>query len=102
MVRTRTTNDSIVEIDPEIERTFSRNLRQSLQDLVITSMMEQALRDLNPPDLTQQPLGVVVPPLASGVEFELDHEFIDLLPTFHGRPEEDSIMFVREFHDICV
>ena len=102
MVHTRTSNSFVVEIDLKIERTYLRNLRQSLQDLVTESMAEQSLRDLMHPDLTQQPLAVAVPPLANRVDFELRPEFISLLPKFHGRSSEDPIMHLSEFHDICM
>ena len=54
------------------------------------------------PDLTQQPLAVTIPALGQGVNFELKTGFINLLAQFHGLSEDDPIMHLSEFHDICM
>ncbi|XP_073525467.1 uncharacterized protein [Phyllobates terribilis] len=102
MVHTRCTNSPLLDFDSEIERTHLRNLRQALENLVVENMAARTLRELTAPNLAQQPLAVVVPPLDVGVSFELKSGVINLLPKFHGLAGEDPIMHLGEFHDICM
>src|ERR1044071_9873159 len=62
----------------------------------------RTLRERTMPNLTNQPQAVIVPPLAQGVTFELKTGIINLLPKFHGLANEDPIMHLNEFHDICL
>ena len=62
----------------------------------------RTLRERTMPNLTNQPQAVIVPTLAQGVTFELKTEIINLLPTFHGLSNEDPIMHLNEFHDLCM
>ena len=69
MVNTSASNSSTCVSDPDIERTFLRRLRESVQAIVLDFTMvdnengagARTLRDLMNPDLTQQPLAVIVP-----------------------------------------
>lgn len=101
MVHTRATNTPLLDFDPEIERAHLRRLRQALERLVTESMAEGTLRQLNEPELSQQHLGVKLPDLDVGVNFELKTSFIQLLPKFHGLAGEGPIMNLSEFHDVC-
>ena len=109
MVHTRATNSVLFEFDPEIartihfERNFLRNLQEDIQAIVIETMAgNQTLRQLTAPDLETQHLGITLPALDEGVHFELKTGFINLLPKFHGLANEDPIMHISEFHDICL
>ena len=110
MVNTRASNSYTCVPDLEIERTFLRRLRESVQAIVLDFAMVDNqpgagapnLLDLMNPDLTQQPLAVTVPALGDGVHFELKTGFINLLLRFHGLSMEDPIMHLSEFHDICM
>ena len=109
MVHTRATNSALLAFDPEIartthfERNFLRNLQEDIQAFVIENMAaNQTLRQLTAPDLETQRLGITLPALDAGVHFELKTGFINLLPKFHGLANEDPIMHLSEFHDICL
>ena len=104
MVHTRATDSSLVDFDPEIDRTFHRNLRTERLEVIPANMADgtRTLRELTAPDLTQQPLAVRVPALGDGVNFELKSGIINLLPKFHGLAGEDPIMHLSEFHDVCM
>ena len=105
MVHTRATNSILFDLDPEIERTFLQQLRQSVQNIVIESTMANqpqppTLRQLTDPDLTQHNLGVTFPVVDEWIHFEWKTGFINLLPKFHGLSGEDPIMHISEFNDI--
>ena len=83
MVSTRSSDPSTCVLDPEIERTFFRRLKESVHVVVLDFAMANqpappTLRDLMNPDRTQQPLAVTVPALGNGVHFELKTGFINL------------------------
>ena len=67
MVHTRATNSDLSDFDPEIERTLHSNLRTARQEAIPAIMgdIPRTLRELTAPDLTQQPLAVRVPALAT-------------------------------------
>ena len=104
MVHTRATDSSLVDFDPEVDRTFHSNSRTLRQEFIRANMGDETrtLRELTAPDLTQQPLAVRVPALGDGVNFELKSGVINLLPKFHGLAGEDPIMHLSEFHDVCM
>ena len=99
MVHTRATDSSLVDFDPEVDRTFHSNSRTLRQEFIRANMGDETrtLCELAAPDLTQQPLAVRVPALGEGVNFELKSGIINLLPKFHGLAGEDPIMHLSEW-----
>src|ERR1044071_1831042 len=104
MVHTHATDSSLVDFDPEVDRTFHSNSRTLRQEFICATMGDEThtLRELTAPDLTEQPLAVRVPALGNGVNFELKSDVINLLPKFSRLAGEDPIMHLSEFHDVCM
>lgn len=61
--------------------------------------IERTLKELDAPDLNQQPLCIEYPNLE--VAFELKSGLIRLLPTFRELVGEDPHKHLKEFHVLC-
>uniref|UniRef100_A0A803P9K0 Uncharacterized protein n=1 Tax=Cannabis sativa TaxID=3483 RepID=A0A803P9K0_CANSA len=59
----------------------------------------KTLKELDAPNLDQQPLCIHYPPL--DVNFELKFNLIHLLPAFHGLTSEDPNKHLKEFYIVC-
>ena len=55
------------------------------------------LKELTTPNLAQQPLAIVFPELADGVNFELKSGVVHLLPKFHGLSGRTPTSTCRNF-----
>ena len=120
MTVTRSSNQGVLQYDPEIERTL-RRLRRKVRrnseeyDLALDSLFasnfdleeeevmagNQTLKELATPDLNQQPLCITFPILDATTTFELKSGLIHLLPTFHGLTGEDPHKHLKELHVVC-
>ena len=108
MTVTRSSNQGVLQYNPEIERTLRRlrmKVRRSSEehDLALDSLFasdsdleeeevmarNQTLKELASIDLNQQPLCITFPTLDATTTFELKYELIHLLSTFHGLVGED-------------
>ncbi|XP_068666492.1 uncharacterized protein [Aristolochia californica] len=120
MVVSRSSNQSDLQFDPEIERTLRRLRRESQRNyeeknLPLDSPFDResyleeeevmagnrTLKELATPDLNQQPLCIMFPTLDATTTFELKSGLIHLLPTFHGLAGEDPHKHLKEFHVVC-
>lgn len=83
---TRVTNTSLLDFDPEIERTFHQAIRAARAPLQDSDTMANrvTLESLTAPNLDQPTRAVEFPALGAGVKFELKTGFIHLLPKFSG------------------
>ena len=120
MTVTRSSNQGVLQYDPEIERTL-RRLRRKVwrsseeHDLALNSMFasdsdleeeevmagNQTLKELATLDLNQQPLCITFPTLEDTTTFELKSGLIHLLPTFHGLAGEDPQKHLKELPVVC-
>ena len=82
---TRSTNQSLVQVDLEIESTL-RMLRKEVHLNTMAIARQQTLKELAAPNLENQPLCINID---NNVNFELKSGFIHLLPTFNGLARED-------------
>jgi len=82
---TRSTNQSQVQVDLEIENTL-RKLRKEARVNTMTLARQQTLKELATPNMENQPLCINID---NNVNFELKSGFIHLLPTFNGLAGED-------------
>ena len=82
---TRSTNQSQVQVDLEIEKTL-RRLRKDARLNTIANARQQTLKELAAPNVENQPLCINKD---NSVNFELKSGFIHLLPTFNGLVGED-------------
>ena len=120
MTVTRSSNQGVLQYDPEIERTLRRlrrKVRRSSEkhDLSLDSLFasdsdleeeevmarNQTLKELAAPDLNQQPLCITFPTLDATTTFELKFVLIHLLPTFHGLVGEDPHKHLKKLHVVC-
>ena len=121
MTVTRSSNQGVLQYDPEIERTL-RRLRRKVQrnfeehDLALDSFFasdsdleeeeamarNQTLKVLTAPNLNQQPLRITFPTLDATTTFELKSGLIHLLPTFIGLAGEDPHKYLKELHVVCM
>ena len=120
MTVTRSSNQGVLQYDPEIERTL-RRLRRKVRrsskkhDLALDSLFaidsdleeeevmagNQTLKEFAALDLNQQPLCITFPTLDATTTFELKSGLIHLLPTFHGLAGENPHKHLKELHVIC-
>ena len=118
MTVTRSSNQGVLQYDPEIGRTLHR-LRRKVRrnskehDLALDSLFasnfdleeeevmagNQTLKELA--DLNQQPLCIIFPTLDVTTTFELKSGLIHLLPTFHGLVGENPHKHLKELHVVC-
>ena len=120
MTVTRSSNQGVLQYDPEIERTLCRlrsearrnseehnlaldSLFASDSDLEEEEVMagNQTLKELAAPDLNQQILCITFPTLDATTTFELKSVLIHLLPTFHGLASEDPYKHLKKLHVVC-
>ena len=83
---TRSTNQSQVLLDLEIEKTLSRLRKEARLNTTVVAR-QQTLKELAAPNVENQPLCINID---NNVNFELKSGFIHLLPTFNGLPGEWS------------
>jgi hypothetical protein len=95
---TRSTNQSQVQLDLEIEITL-RRLRKEARLNTIAIARQQTLKELAAPNVENQPLCINI---NNNVNFEFKSGFIHLLPTFNGLAGEDPHTHLKEFHMVCV
>ena len=77
---TRSTNQSQVQLDLEIEKTL-RRLRKEARLNTMANARQQTLKELAAPNVENQPLCINID---NSVNFELKSGFIHLLPTFNS------------------
>ncbi|KAK9725916.1 hypothetical protein RND81_05G177300 [Saponaria officinalis] len=100
-----------VQYDPEIERT-ARRLRKETREKQLEEKLylellfveeemarERTLRELSAPTLGAQPLSIVFPDLERPLK--LNSGFINLLPKFSGRANENPQRHLQEFIVVC-
>ena len=117
---TRSSNQGVLQYNPEIERTL-RRLRRKVRrnskehDLALDSLFasdfdleeeevmdgNQTLKELAAPDLNQRPTCITFPTLDATTTFELKSGLIHLLPTFHGLAGEDPHKYLKKLHVVC-
>ncbi|XP_073153419.1 uncharacterized protein [Henckelia pumila] len=102
-----------IPYNPDIERTLHRRRKEArwrqgederVVEVLRGAMADNAnlsLRQLDTPDLNQQPLCITFPTLETNVTFELKSGLIHLLPSFHGLAGEDPQKNLMEFHVVC-
>ncbi|XP_042465685.1 uncharacterized protein LOC122048153 [Zingiber officinale] len=105
----RSSCDKLLELDPEIERTFralriqerTPEISGSNFQVLDNSMAENNLtmKELAAPDMTCKYSCITYPGLS--VDFELRSGLIHLLPKFQGLPGEDPNRYLHEFHVVC-
>jgi len=95
---TRSTNQSQVQLDLEIEKTL-RRLRKEARLNTMVVARQKTLKELAAPNVENQPLCINI---NNNVNFELKSGFIHLLPTFDGLAGEDPHTHLKEFHMVCV
>jgi hypothetical protein len=112
MLGRRSLNLELTSLDPEIERTLRRRLRNPVEmgDKMNAGENERhrgenvdhtrSLRDLFEPVATNSPLCIVLPP-TNATHFDLKPIVIQLLPAFHGLDIENPYSHVKKFKDIC-
>ena len=112
MLGRRSLNLDLTSLDPEIERTLRRGLRNSAEmgDNLNGGENERqrgenvdhtrTLRDLFAPVATNSPSCIVLPP-TNATHFDLNPHVIQLLPAFHGLDLENPYTHVKKFKDIC-
>ena len=112
MLGRRSLNLDLTSLDPEIERTLRRGLRNSAEmgDNLNGGENERqrgenvdhtrTLRDLFAPVATNSPSCIVLPP-TNATHFDLKPHVIQLLPAFHGLDLENPYTHVKKFKDIC-
>jgi hypothetical protein len=98
MVVTRSTNQSEVHVDLEIENTL-RRLRKEARVNIMVVARQQTRKELATPNVENQPLCINI---ENNVNFELKSGFIHLLPIFNGLAREDPHTHLKEFHMVCV
>jgi hypothetical protein len=111
MLGRRSLNLDLTSLDPEIEKTLRRRLRNSVEmgDNMHAGENERnrgenvdhtrTLRDLFAPVATYSPSCIVLPP-TNATHFDLKPHVIQLLPTFHGLDLENPYSHVKKFKDI--
>ena len=95
---TRSTNQSQVQLDLEIEKILCR-LRKEARLNTMAIARQQTLKELAAPNVENQQLCINID---NNVNFELKSGFIDLLPIFNGLAREDPHTHLKEFHMVCV
>ena len=93
---TRSTNQSQVQLDLEIEKTL-RRLRKEVRVNTMTVKRQQTLKELAAPNKENQPLCINID---NNVNFELKSGFIHLLPTFNGLAGEDPHTHLKESYSL--
>ncbi|XP_042376120.1 uncharacterized protein LOC121969887 [Zingiber officinale] len=101
--------DKLLELDPEIERTFralriqerTPEISESNFQVLDISMAEnnRTMKELVAPDTTYKYSCITYPDLS--VDFELRSGLIHLLPKFQGLSGEDPNRHLHEFHVVC-
>jgi len=111
MLGRRSLNLDLKSLDPEIERTLKRRLRNSVEmgDNMHAGENERnqwenidhtrTLRDLFAPVVTNSPSCIMLPP-TNATHFDLKPHVIQLLPAFHGLDLENPYSHVNKFKDI--
>jgi hypothetical protein len=111
MLGRRSLNLDLTSLDPEIEKTFRRRLRNfvEMRDNMNAGENERhrgenvdhtiSLRDLFAPVATNSPLCIVLPP-TNATHFDLKPHVIQLIPAFHGLDLENLYSHVKKFKDI--
>jgi len=95
---TRSTNQSQVQLDLEIEKTLCRLRKEARLNTMVVAR-QQTLKELAAPNMENQPLCINID---NNVNFELKSGYIHLLPTFNGLAGEDPHTHLKEFHMVCV
>jgi hypothetical protein len=111
MLGRRSLNLDLTSLDPEIERTLRRRLRNSVEmgDNMHAGENERhrgenvdhirSLRDLFAPVATNSPSCIMLPP-TNATHFDLKPHVIQLLQSFHGLDLENPYSHVKKFKDI--
>jgi len=95
---TRSTNQSQVQLDLEIEKTLCRLRKEARLNTMVVAR-QQTLKELAAPNVKNQPLCINID---NNVNFEFKYGFIHLLPTFNGLAGEDPHTHLKEFQMVCV
>jgi len=95
---TRSTNQSQVQVDLEIENTLHGLQKEAHVNTMVVER-QQTLKELAAPKVENQPLCINID---NNVNFELKSGFIHLLPTFNGLASEDPHTYLKEFYMVCV
>jgi hypothetical protein len=95
---TRSTNQSQVQLDLEIEKTL-RRLQKEARVNIMAVERQQTLKELAAPNMENQPLCINID---NNVNFVLKYGFKHLLPTFNSLVGEDPHTHLKEFHMVCV
>jgi hypothetical protein len=95
---TRSTNQSQVQVDLEIENTLHGLQKEAHVNTMVVER-QQTLKELAAPKVENQPLCINID---NNVNFELKSGFIHLLPTFNGLVSEDPHTYLKEFYTVCV
>ena len=66
-----------------------------------SELVMASLQDRFYPIRTSLPSCIKLPE-TNGNNFELNPQFINALPKFHGLESEDAYLFVREFEEVCL
>jgi hypothetical protein len=124
MLGQRSLNLELIPLDPDLEKTLRRNMREQIE------MGDNVARNTNQPENVEQPRGeneqarawnmdytrslrdlftpiatnshscIVLPP-TNATHFDLKLHVIQLLPSFHGLDLENPCSHVKKFKDIC-
>jgi hypothetical protein len=112
MLGRRSLNLDLTSLDPEIERTLRRRIRNSVEmgDNMHAGENERhrgenvdhtrSLRDLFAHVTTNSPSFIVLPP-TNATHIDPKPHVIQLLPSFHGLDLENPYSHVKKFKDIC-
>lgn len=75
---------------------FSSDSDRSEEEVIILEMAAQrVMGDFARPTFETIASAIVLPPEAR--KYELKHNHLNLLPTYHGMMNEDALQFIREF-----
>ncbi|XP_042407530.1 uncharacterized protein LOC121997267 [Zingiber officinale] len=106
---TRSSFATLLELDPEIERTFWALRRQARSAATCESRIsemdnqitegDRTMKELAAPDVAYKYSCITYPDLAG--DFELRSGLIHLLPKFQGLSGEDPNRHLHEFHVVC-
>ena len=91
-------NQSLMQLDLEIEKTLCRLRKEARLNTMVVAR-QQTLKELAAPNVKNQSLCINID---NNVNFEFKSGFIHLIPTFNGLTGEDPHTHLKEFHVVCV
>ena len=128
----RSQNLAIIVYDPEIERTFRQQRRQAertrsntqlssnseLKEIIVNgnqspkkkmagaeeevvNNQKSPMKESYIPLHTDQPSTILYPPNTAG-NFTLTAQLLNMVPHYHGLPNEDPYLHIKEFFELCV